>query len=250
MQSLALRSFAVLAAPVGLGVLAAIHPLVDGALIPANDLAVWTLIHTLQIPLAALLGIAVLVLLHGIHGPEAAVARLAVVPWVAAFAAFDGIAGLATGALSDFGHANPAHAGVALDIGTTLAASAVVSAALPLGAFLASLLVFGGAAAALQRTGVSTAGAAAIGFGGALWTFVHPLVGAPAMAIFAFGALVALRTEARSRSRTRALAASRAPRRLPAPAPLQAAAPRAVPTPGWGRPLMDSEAASPSLRSN
>jgi hypothetical protein len=199
MPTFVLRSIAVLAAPVGLGVLAAIHPLVDGALIPANDLAVWTLIHTLQIPLAALLGIAVLVLLHGIHGSEAAVARLAVVPWVAAFAAFDGIAGLATGALSDYGQANPAHAGVALDIGATLAASPVVSAALPLGAFFASLVVFGAAAAALHRTGVSIAGAAAIGFGGALWTFVHPLVGAPAMAIFAFGAIVALRAQDRSR---------------------------------------------------
>jgi hypothetical protein len=243
MPVLALRAIAVLAAPVGLGVLAAVHPLVDGALIPANDLAVWTLIHTLQIPLAALLGIAVLVLLHGIHGPEAAVARLAIAPWIAAFAAFDGIAGLATGALSDYGQANPQHAGVALDIGTTLAASPFISAVLPLGAFFASLFVFGGAAVALRRVGVPGSGALAIGVGGALWTFVHPLVGAPAMAIFAFGALVALRTEAR------VLAASRAPRRLPVPGALRAAVVGAAPTPDWGRPPMDPEAASSSLRS-
>ena len=200
MQYQVLRYVAVLAAPIGLGVLAAVHPLVNGTLIPANDLAVWTLTHTLQIPLAALLGISVLVLLNGVDGQDAAVARLAVVPWAAAFAAFDGIAGLATGALSDYGHANPAFASVALDIGTTLAASPVVTAVLPLGAFFASLVLFGGSAIALHRVGTPAVGAAAIGFGGALWTFVHPLVGAPAMATFAFGAVLALRAAEGSRS--------------------------------------------------
>ena len=193
------RTMAVLAAPLGLGLLAAVHPLVDGTLIPADDLALWTFIHTLQIPLAALLGIAVLVLLEGIRGSDAAVARLAVVPWVAAFAAFDGIAGLATGALSEYGRANPGLAAVALDIGATLAGSPMVAAVLPLGAFFASLVVFGGAAVALHRAGVPAIGAGSIGFGGAVWTFVHPLVGAPAMALFAFGAVVALRTDARAR---------------------------------------------------
>jgi hypothetical protein len=183
------RTMAVLAAPLGLGLLAAVHPLVDGTLIPADDLALWTFIHTLQIPLAALLGIAVLVLLDGIRGSDAAVARLAVVPWVAAFAAFDGIAGLATGALSEYGRANPGLA----------AGSPMVAAVLPLGAFFASLVVFGGAAVALHRAGVPAIGAGSIGFGGAVWTFVHPLVGAPAMALFAFGAVVALRTDARAR---------------------------------------------------
>jgi hypothetical protein len=219
MQSRALRTIAVLAAPVGVGVLAAVHPLVDGTLIPADDLAVWTLIHTLQIPLAALLGIAVLLLLDGLRDAEAAVARLAVVPWVAAFAAFDGVAGLATGALSDYGRANPEHAAVALDIGATLAASPVVSALLPLGAFAASLAVFGGAAVALHRAGTPLAGAVALGVGGALWTFVHPLVGAPAMGLFAFGAVLALRSERRTRARS---------------------AVGADPTPGLGTPLMES----------
>lgn len=219
MKSSVPRAIAVLAAPVGLGVLAAIHPLVDGTLIPSDDLAVWTFIHTLQIPLAALLGIAVLLLIDGLHDTEAAVARLAVVPWVAAFAAFDGIAGLATGALSDYGRANPEHAAVALDIGSTLAASTVVSALLPLGAFAASLAVFGGAAVALHRAGTPLAGAVSLAFGGALWTFVHPLVGAPAMGLFAFGAVLALRSERGARVHS---------------------AVGADPTEGFGTPLMES----------
>jgi len=234
MQSLALRTVAVLAAPVGLGVLAAIHPLIDGTLIPAGDLALWTLIHTLQIPLAALLGISILLLLDGTDGPEARVARLAVVPWVAAFAAFDGIAGLANGALSDYGRLHPEQATVALDIASTIAATPVITAILPLGAFAASLAVFGGAAIALHRAGVPLGGAVALGFGGALWTFVHPLVGAPAMALFAFGAVLALRVERRAWISATARATRRPEPRL------DPSTVGAVPTAGFGTSLMES----------
>jgi hypothetical protein len=185
----ALRWLIILGAPLGLGALAAVHPIVDGALIPVASVGVWTLIHTLQVPLAALLGIAVLLLLDGVDGVEATAARLAIVPWVAAFAAFDGVAGLATAALSEYGHAHPTDASIVLGIGETLATSPVVAAGLPLMALLFALVAFGGAAIALGRAGAPGPAVLALAAGGVTWTFIHPLVGAPAMALFVLGAV-------------------------------------------------------------
>jgi hypothetical protein len=190
MVSLLFRRLAIFGAPLGLAGLAAIHPLVGGALVPEDDLGVWTLIHTLQIPLAALLGVAVVLMLDRVDGIEARVARLAIIPWVAAFAAFDGIAGLGTGALSEYGHKNPAEAGLVLEIATAVTSSPIAAAALPLGALFFALVAFGGSAVALQRAGASGIGALAIGAGGVMWTFIHPLVGAPAMLVFVIGALL------------------------------------------------------------
>lgn len=199
MSSRFLRIAAILAAPVGLGLLAAVHPIVDGTLVPEDRLFVWTVIHTLQIPLAALLGISLLLLLEGVAGSDARLARLAVVPWAAAFAAFDGVAGLATGALSSYGHANPEHAEVMLGLGQTLAGSLVVAAVLPLTALTFALLAFGGGAIALHRMGLAAPAAVALAAGGITWTFVHPLVGAPAMVVYLIGAVAAERQRARAR---------------------------------------------------
>jgi hypothetical protein len=201
MVSVWLRRMAILGAPLGLAVLAAIHPIVGGALVPEDKLGVWTLIHTMQIPLAALLAVAVVLMLDRVDGVEARIARLAVIPWVAAFAAFDGIAGLGTGALSEYGHKNPAEAGLVLEIAAAVTSSPIAAAALPLGALFFALVAFGGASVALHRAGASGIGALAIGVGGVVWTFIHPLVGAPAMLVFAFGAL---QVERSTRNRTRA----------------------------------------------
>lgn len=210
MAALALRRFAILGAPLGLGTLAAVHPILADQMVPADQLGIWTLIHTAQIPLAALLGVAVLLLLDGVDGFEARAARLAVVPWIAAFAAFDGLAGLATGALSEYASANPDATVVLLGAARFLTDSPIVAAGLPLMALAFGLVAFGGAAIALHANHLGTAPAIALGAGGVAWTFVHPLVGAPAMALFAFGAFMAERRSA-GRSPVRLVAASDAP---------------------------------------
>jgi hypothetical protein len=194
MVSVLLRRLTIFGAPLGLATLAAIHPIVGGTLVPEDRLGVWTLIHGLQVPLAALLGVAVVLMLGALDDLEARVARLAVIPWVAAFAAFDGIAGLATGVLSEYDHRHPTAAAVTFDIATAVADSTIASMVLPLGALFFALLTFGGAAVALQRAGVAGIGAVAIGVGGIVWTFIHPLVGAPAMLIFVFGAFIVERS--------------------------------------------------------
>jgi len=189
-----LRRIAMIGAPLGLATLAAIHPIVVDELIPGDKLDVWNLIHTMQLPLVALLGVGILLTLDGLKDTEARAARLAIVPWVAAFAAFDAIAGLAAGALSTYGDAHPDEVTTVLGITATVADSLLVSAVLPLTALGFALIVFGGAAIALHRAGIAGLAAVAIGAGGITWTFIHPLVGTPAMLMFLFGAIVVERS--------------------------------------------------------
>jgi hypothetical protein len=195
-KTAALRRLTIFGTPVGLGILAAIHPMT-----PAGNIGVWNLIHLLQIPLAALLGVAVLLMLDGVEGVAATAVRLAVVPWAATFAAYDATAGLATGILADFAHA---HGDVSTAVGAaswTIVVSPMVNG-LQLAAVLCGLVVFGGAGMALRRTGVSTAATLAIAAGGIVWTFVHPIIGAPAMLAFLVGAIVSETVRAMQR-RTR-----------------------------------------------
>lgn len=184
MTGITLRRIVIFGAPLGLGALAAVHPMT-----PEDNLAVWNLIHSLQIPLAALLGIGMLLLLRGIKGSAAVAARMAIVPWVAFFAAYDGVAGLATGSLTGYGHAHPEAADTVLDAATTMTNSPFMGAVLPFGAVAFALVVFGVGAMALRRSGASTYPAIAVAVGGVVWTLVHPLIGAPAMLVFLIGAV-------------------------------------------------------------
>jgi hypothetical protein len=179
-----LRGSVIFGAPIGLGALAAVHPMV-----PEDNVTVWNLIHALQIPLASLLGIGVVFLLRGLRVGAARSARLAIIPWVAFFAAFDGVAGLATGSLVQYAHTHPHAAGTVSGASEALGQSLFVTTVLPLTATAFAFVVFGGAAAALYRArGASVYAAGAIALGGIVWTFVHPIIGAPAMAVFLVGA--------------------------------------------------------------
>lgn len=185
MSWLLLRRMTIFGAPVALGTLAAIHPMA-----PADNVATWNTIHTLQIPLAAGLGLALVFLLRGIRSTAARASRLAIIPWVAFFAAFDGVAGLATGSLAEYAHSHPHAAETVSGATSALQASVVVGVFLPLTATLMAMIVFGAAALALARNGAPVYAVAAIAIGGVVWTFVHPIIGAPAMALFLVGAAV------------------------------------------------------------
>jgi len=185
MTSLLLRRATIFGTPVALGTLAAIHPMM-----PQHNLGIWNLIHTLQVPLVALLGISVVLMLGGIKGTIATAARLAIIPWVAFFAAFDGVAGLATGALAGFAHDNPGTAEVVNGATESFGGSLILAAGLPLGATFLSIVVFSCAAIAMRRAGISAFAFGALAVGGVVWTFVHPLIGAPAMLVFLSGALI------------------------------------------------------------
>jgi len=185
MTSVILRRATIFGTPIALGTLAAIHPMM-----PADNLGTWNLIHTLQIPLVALLGISVLLMLRDIRAGVATAARLAILPWVAFFAAFDGVAGLATGALAGFAHDHPGAAETVTSASESFGDSFVLAAGLPLGATIFSIVVFSCTAIAMRRAGISPFAVGALAGGGVVWTFVHPLIGAPAMLVFVSGAFV------------------------------------------------------------
>jgi hypothetical protein len=128
-------------------------------------------------------------MLRGIEGGIATAARLAVIPWVAFFAAFDGVAGLATGALAGFAHDHPGTAETVDSAVASFGESLILAAGLPLGATIFSIVVFSCAAIAMRRAGISVFAAGALAVGGVVWTFVHPLIGAPAMLVFLGGAV-------------------------------------------------------------
>lgn len=184
MTRITLRRIAIFGAPIGLGALAAVHPMT-----PEHDLAVWNLIHALQIPLSALFGIGIMLLLAGKAGGAASVARMAIVPWVAFFAAYDGVAGLATGSLVGYAHTHSPAAHVVISAARAMGESPFLGVALPFAAVGFSAFVFGGAAIALFRSGASAYAATAIAVGGVVWTLVHPLIGTPAMVVFLVGAV-------------------------------------------------------------
>jgi hypothetical protein len=59
----------------------------------------WLAVHTVQIALVMLLGATIWALVDGLGGTAAKVARLAILPFVAFYSAFDAIVGFATGLL-------------------------------------------------------------------------------------------------------------------------------------------------------
>ena len=189
MGSSAARRVAILVSPIALAVLAAIHP---GSATP-DDLPTWMAIHVLQIPLAAGLGISVLLLVDGMPGLAATLTRAATLPWIAAFAAFDALAGLAEGIVVDVG-ADQADAAAALDeIRASLTGGILID--------IVGWITIGGALvtglaliATMRAAGRSVVGAGLVAVGALVWTVIHPLVGAPAMLAFALGSFLVERS--------------------------------------------------------
>ncbi len=96
------RRFIVIGAPVALAVLELWHPLFASepgkSLLPVADR--WLLVHLLQLPLFALLALSLYLLVDGLRGVAPAVARIGAVVFGALYAAFDAVAGIATGVLA------------------------------------------------------------------------------------------------------------------------------------------------------
>jgi hypothetical protein len=99
------RRLLVLGTPLAYGVVTLIHP----REFPGGDASMyadlrgqagtWLAVHTAQIVLIMLLGATIWALVDGLEGTAAKVARLAVLPFVAFYSAFDAIVGFATGLL-------------------------------------------------------------------------------------------------------------------------------------------------------
>jgi hypothetical protein len=99
----ALHKVVVLGVPLVLGVLEMAHPAflppesVIGTLMPIRDW--WTLLHLLQVPLFALLGVAAWLLVRDRPGRAAQVSRRAIAVFTIIYPAFDAAVGIASGVI-------------------------------------------------------------------------------------------------------------------------------------------------------
>jgi lysylphosphatidylglycerol synthetase-like protein (DUF2156 family) len=99
------RRLLILGTPLAYGVVTVLHPrqFPGGGGSMYADLrgqaGTWLAVHTAQIVLIMLLGATIWALVDGLEGTAAKVARAAVLPFVAFYAAFDAIVGFATGLL-------------------------------------------------------------------------------------------------------------------------------------------------------
>lgn len=97
------RRSIVLGAPLVLGLLELGHP----ALLPGDNIVDlitpiatwWTVLHVLQVPLFALLGVAVLLLLRELDGRTSAISRFAIAVFIVIYPAFDAAVGVASGVI-------------------------------------------------------------------------------------------------------------------------------------------------------
>jgi hypothetical protein len=97
------RRSILLGVPLVLGLLELGHP----ALLPGDDIVAiiapiatwWTTLHVLQIPLFALLGVAVFLQVRDLHGPAAKISRYAICVFIVVYPSFDAAVGIASGVL-------------------------------------------------------------------------------------------------------------------------------------------------------
>jgi hypothetical protein len=97
------RRSLLLGVPLILGVLELGHP----ALLPGDGIAAtiapiatwWTILHVLQVPLFALLGFAVLMLVRDIDSQAATISRSAIAIFIVVYPAFDAAVGISSGIL-------------------------------------------------------------------------------------------------------------------------------------------------------
>jgi hypothetical protein len=152
----------------------------------------WITIHTVQIAIICLLGGTLLVLARGLRSRTATMVRVAVVPFVAFYSAFDSTAGLANGLLARYALEHPAQAGVIADGSSALNAldEPVIAIIYAIGV-VCWLLAAGGVAFAL-RGYVPTAAIVLLGAGAVVFAIDHAAPFGPVgMALFLAGSIVA-----------------------------------------------------------
>lgn len=192
------RLLVVLGAPLALAAVELWHPLfaadAEGDLLRVADR--WLLVHLIQLPLFALLALALYFLVDGCAGVAAAVARIGAIVFGALYTAFDAVAGIATGVLAreanGLGPTERATLEAAID---TLFRDRIVggeSSVLAVSASLAWLVAAAAAALALRRAGVHRVAVVLIALSAVLFPLGHTPPNAQlALGCFAAGAALA-----------------------------------------------------------
>jgi hypothetical protein len=93
----------ILGTPILMGIVSVIHPnLLGGSVVDKlqPQIGLWLTVHVIQLVLIGLLGVVIWLLVDGLNGPAARIARLAIVPFLVFYTAFDAIVGIGTGILA------------------------------------------------------------------------------------------------------------------------------------------------------
>ena len=196
------RRLVLLGTPVAFGVASLLHPRPRGrSIVDALEpsLGRWLAVHVVQLFLLALLAATLWLLVEGCTTRAATVCRLALVPFLAFYSAFDAVVGIGTGTLIGLLRGLDGEARVAAvqqiqafwDAQRTPGGAAIF---LVIGIAVLSWLVAAGAAAvALRQAGAGRAVAGLVALAGVLFAIGHPFPwGTAAMACL--GAATWLRT--------------------------------------------------------
>jgi hypothetical protein len=98
-----LRNVVMLATPILTAIVSVIHPSLAGDNVLGRlqpQIGVWLAVHLAQLVLIGLLGAVIWLLVDGLEGGAARVARAAVVPFLVFYTAFDSVVGISTGVLA------------------------------------------------------------------------------------------------------------------------------------------------------
>jgi hypothetical protein len=187
--------------PIAFGLVTLLHPVPGGApIVTALEprLGRWLVVHVVQLLLLGLLAATLWLLVDGISSCAATVSRLALVPFLAFYSAFDSVVGIGTGTLVGLARGFEGDGRV---LATRLVQAfwdARLASRTALGlviglAHLSWLVAVGAAAVALRQAGASRAVVGLLALAGALFTVGHPFpTGTAAMACL--GAVTWLRT--------------------------------------------------------
>jgi uncharacterized membrane protein len=154
--------------------------------------SLWTGIHVVQLVIISLLALAVAVLTWGLSNPAAIVSRVAVVPFVAFYSAFDASVGLSGGLLARYVSEHSATRREVSQAADTVTdpLSATVLAGVYLVGVLCWLVAVVGAAIATRRAGAGLAGPVLLIIGAVIFAVDHAApFGPTGMMVWLIGAV-------------------------------------------------------------
>jgi len=197
-----LRKSVVYGVPLVLGLLETAHPALwpnDPIFPTVHPIATWwTVLHVLQVPLFALLGLAVLFLVEELNNPFATISRYSIIVFIVVYPAFDAAVGISSGLICRKLSAADGSwiEGALQEIfwGPVTGTMAIIGSA----AWLIALLC---AAVALRKSGAAVAVAVSLVLSGILLAISHVRPFGP-LACLCF-LIAALLTEMRGRERGR-----------------------------------------------
>jgi cytochrome bd-type quinol oxidase subunit 2 len=163
--------------------------------------SLWTGIHVVQLVIISLLALAVAVLTQGLSDPAAIVSRVAVVPFVAFYSAFDASVGLSGGLLARYVSEHSATRDEVSQAADTVTdpLSAPVLAGVYLVGVLCWLVAVVGAAVAARRAGAGLVGPVLLVIGAVIFAVDHAApFGPTGMVAWLVGAVMIDRRRARA----------------------------------------------------